>query len=72
MVLGAFMRCNSGEVPTDHHTLFFLLNPNGPGFNHAAFEVCDLNDLMARHDHLKNRQRTPHWGVSPYLGQPSL
>ena len=36
--LGAFMRCDRGEEPTDHHTLFLMQSPKGPGFNHAAFE----------------------------------
>jgi catechol 2,3-dioxygenase-like lactoylglutathione lyase family enzyme len=67
MVLGAFMRCDKGEVPTDHHTLFLFQNPQGPGFNHAAFEVSNLNDLMAGHDHLKNRQHKPHWGVGRHI-----
>ena len=47
--LGAFLRCDRGETPTDHHTLFLAQSPKGPGFNHAAFEVADLDDLMAGH-----------------------
>ncbi len=65
--IGAFMRCDRGDQPTDHHTLFLLQNPKGPGFNHAAFEVRDLDDLMAGHDHLKAAQRTPAWGVGRHI-----
>ncbi len=65
--IGAFMRCDRGDQPTDHHTLFLLQNPKGPGFNHAAFEVRDLDDLMAGHDHLKAGQRTPAWGVGRHI-----
>lgn len=65
--IGAFMRCDRGETPTDHHTLFLLQGPTGPGFNHAAFEVRDLDDLMAGHDHLKAGARKPAWGVGRHI-----
>lgn len=65
--VGAFLRCDRGDAPTDHHTLFLVQNPKGPGFNHAAFEVRDLDDLMAGHDHLKAASRTPAWGVGRHL-----
>ncbi|MCF8505953.1 MAG: VOC family protein [Caulobacter sp.] len=65
--LGAFLRCDRGDTPTDHHTLFLFQNPKGPGFNHAAFEVRDLDDLMAGHDHLKSASRTPAWGVGRHV-----
>ena len=65
--LGAFMRCDRGTEPTDHHTLFLLQHPNGPGFNHAAFEVDDLDDLMAGHYHLQSAGHTAHWGVGRHI-----
>jgi catechol 2,3-dioxygenase-like lactoylglutathione lyase family enzyme len=65
--IGAFLRCDRGEVPTDHHTLFLLQAPQGPGFNHAAFEVRDLDDLMVGHDHLRAAARTPAWGVGRHI-----
>jgi catechol 2,3-dioxygenase-like lactoylglutathione lyase family enzyme len=65
--LGAFMRCDRGAQPTDHHTLFLLQHPNGKGFNHAAFEVADLDDLMTGHTHLKAQGRDPHWGVGRHI-----
>lgn len=64
---GAFLRCDLGDEPTDHHSLFLLQHPNGPGFNHAAFEVADLDDLMCGHDHLKDAGQTPHWGVGRHI-----
>jgi len=61
---GAFMRCDRGEEPTDHHSLFLVQMPGGrPGFHHAAFEVRDLDDLMAGHNHLQRRQHRSAWGV---------
>lgn len=65
--IGAFMRCDRGETPTDHHTLFLIQSPKGPGFNHAAFEVADLDDLMAGHDRLKAAGRHAEWGVGRHI-----
>jgi len=67
MAIGAFMRCDRGETPTDHHTLFLLQSPNAPRFNHAAFEVADFDDLMLGHSHLKQAKRTPVWGVGRHI-----
>lgn len=65
--LGAFMRCDRGDIPTDHHTLFLVQSPSGPGFNHAAFEVAGLDDLMLGHHYLKAAERTPEWGVGRHI-----
>jgi catechol 2,3-dioxygenase-like lactoylglutathione lyase family enzyme len=65
--LGAFLRCDRGDTPTDHHTLFIIQGPQGPGFIHAAFEVADLDDLMAGHDRLKSAGATPDWGVGRHI-----
>jgi catechol 2,3-dioxygenase-like lactoylglutathione lyase family enzyme len=65
--LGAFLRCDRGEQPTDHHTLFLLQAPKGPGFNHAAYEVADLDDLMRGHQRLKDAGRRAEWGVGRHI-----
>ena len=65
--LGAFLRCDRGDTPTDHHTLFLAQSPKGPGFNHAAFEVADLDDLMAGHQRLKDTGRHSEWGVGRHI-----
>lgn len=65
--LGAFLRCDRGDTPTDHHTLFLLQAPTGPGFNHAAFEVSGLDDLMKGHSFLKSRERNHAWGVGRHI-----
>jgi len=67
MALGAFMRCDRGDTPTDHHTLFLLQSPSAPRFNHAAFEVTDMDDLMRGHTHLKKSQRKAAWGVGRHI-----
>jgi catechol 2,3-dioxygenase-like lactoylglutathione lyase family enzyme len=65
-VVGAFLRCDRGPIPSDHHTLF-LLGTGKPGFNHAAFEVTDFDDLMCGHDFLKQKGRRHEWGVGRHL-----
>ena len=65
--MGAFMRCDRGDIPTDHHTLFLAQLPSGKGFNHAAFEVASFDDLMLGHNHLKSAKRTPAWGVGRHI-----
>jgi len=64
--LGAFMRCDRGDKPADHHTLF-LLGTGTPKFNHAAFEVTDLDDLMSGHDVLKDKAYRHQWGIGRHF-----
>ncbi|MFK7919696.1 MAG: VOC family protein [Ilumatobacter sp.] len=64
--LGAFMRCDRGPIHVDHHTLF-CVGRGAAGFNHAAFEVADLDDLMAGHTHLQNAAREHQWGVGRHI-----
>jgi catechol 2,3-dioxygenase-like lactoylglutathione lyase family enzyme len=69
VTLGAFLRCDRGDTPTDHHTLFLAQLPSGPGFNHAAFEVRDIEDLLAGHARLTAQAYDLAWGVGRhYLG----
>jgi len=69
VAIGAFLRCDRGALPCDHHTVFLLQTDNRPHFMHAAFEVADFDDLMAGHEHLKAKSRTAAWGVGRhYLG----
>ncbi|HKN00362.1 MAG TPA: VOC family protein [Candidatus Binataceae bacterium] len=64
--IGAFLRCNRGNIPSDHHTLF-LLGTGTPAFNHAAYEVVDLDDLMCGHDWLKEKGHRHEWGVGRHV-----
>jgi len=67
MSIGAFLRCDRGDHPTDHHTLFLLQGPAGVGFHHAAFEVVDVDDLLAGHVRLNQAGWEPEWGVGRHL-----
>lgn len=64
--LGAFLRCDQGERYVDHHTLF-LIHRGSPGFNHAAFEVANFDDLMLGHTHLAEQQRKHQWGIGRHV-----
>lgn len=65
-LLSAFMRCDRGETYTDHHTLA-VAQLGEPGFEHAAFEVEDLDSVMAGHDHLKSAEYQHHAGVGRHV-----
>ena len=65
--IGAFLRCDRGDTPTDHHTLALVEGVGDIVFNHAAFEVADLDDLLAGHRRLANAGWVPHWGVGRHL-----
>lgn len=65
--LGAFMRCDRGDKPADHHTLFLAQLPGELGLLHAAFEVANLDDLMLGHQHLKAQGREAAWGVGRHI-----
>lgn len=68
VAIGAFLRCDRGDQPCDHHTLFLLERGGAPaGFMHAAYEVLDLDDLMAGHDHLVAAGYRHQWGVGRHI-----
>ncbi len=70
--MGAFMRCNQGDKPVDHHTINNIALPGDgyPGpYGHAGYEVSDsVDDLMAGHYHLKTNGEYFHeWGIGRHL-----
>jgi len=65
-VVTAFLRCNRGGAFTDHHTL--LCVGIGPvGFDHAAFEVEDIDAVMLGHEHLVTAGYQHHAGVGRHV-----
>jgi len=64
---GAFLRCDRGKSPVDHHTVVFGQFTKGPRFLHAAFEVANIEDLMLGHAFLKSRNRRHVWGVGRHF-----
>ncbi len=65
-VITAFMRCDRGDAFTDHHTLL-CVGVGEVGFDHAAFEVEDVDEVMAGHDHLKKAGYDHHAGVGRHI-----
>jgi catechol 2,3-dioxygenase-like lactoylglutathione lyase family enzyme len=67
-VIASFMHCGVGEQYTDHHTIAVISSPDGSNrFDHTAFEVLDLDDLMQGHAHLKARNYEHAWGVGRHI-----
>lgn len=64
--IGAFLRCDQGERYVDHHTLF-LIGAGRVGFNHAAFEVADFDDLMRGNTHLAESGYRHQWGIGRHI-----
>lgn len=65
--IGAFMRCDRGEEPSDHHSVFIAQMPGGPCYWHAAFEVLDMDDLLIGHEYLEKRNYDLEWGVGRHV-----
>jgi len=65
-VITAFLRCDRGDEYTDHHTLL-CVGVGEPGFDHAAFEVEDLDAVMIGHDHLVQGGYQHHAGVGRHV-----
>jgi len=64
--VASFMRCDRGEVHTDHHTLV-CLGLGEVGLDHAAFEVEDIDAVMLGHDHLKRAGYRHHAGIGRHI-----
>jgi catechol 2,3-dioxygenase-like lactoylglutathione lyase family enzyme len=65
-VVTAFMRCDRGNEFADHHTLL-CVGLGEPGFDHAAFEVEDVDAVMAGHDHLTSAGYDHHAGIGRHV-----
>ena len=67
-VIAAFMHCGLGDRWTDHHTLALISAPDGrPRFDHSAFEVVDMDDVVQGGEHLKARGWQHSWGVGRHI-----
>ncbi len=66
--VAAFMHCGLGETWTDHHTVAIIAASDGRArFDHSAFEVLDLDDVMLGGEYLKARGRQHSWGVGRHV-----
>ncbi|MEU9573416.1 VOC family protein [Streptomyces massasporeus] len=62
----AFIRCDLGSVPADHHTLAMHLGP-GTGYVHSAYQVTDLDSIAAGGEYLKERGYQRSWGIGRHI-----
>ncbi|MGZ0199530.1 VOC family protein [Streptomyces sp. RM1] len=62
----AFMRCDRGDTPADHHTLAMHLGP-GLGYVHSAYQVTDLDALAAGGQYLAERGYHRAWGIGRHI-----
>jgi catechol 2,3-dioxygenase-like lactoylglutathione lyase family enzyme len=62
----AFIRCDLGSVPSDHHTLAMALQPQ-TGYLHSAYQVTDLDEVAAAGEHLRERGYTHAWGIGRHI-----
>lgn len=62
----AFIRCDRGEVPTDHHTLAMALGPRNK-YLHSAFQVADLDALAAGGEYLLEQGFRRSWGIGRHI-----
>ena len=66
-LMGIFSRCDRGEKPADHHSLFFLPAPiqsnSKSGLNHVSYEMVNIDDVFMGHEILAKQGYEPEWGI---------
>ncbi|WP_436843104.1 VOC family protein [Streptomyces collinus] len=62
----AFIRCDQGSLPVDHHTLALHLGP-GTGYVHSAYQVTDLDSIAAGGEYLAERGYKRSWGIGRHI-----
>jgi catechol 2,3-dioxygenase-like lactoylglutathione lyase family enzyme len=58
----AFIRCDRGSVPADHHTLALLLGPVA-SYAHSAYQVTDFDAVAAGGQYLLEKGYHRAWGI---------
>ena len=62
----AFIRCDLGSVPSDHHTLAMALMPQ-TGYLHSAYQVADIDEVAASGEYLRERGYRHAWGLGRHI-----
>jgi len=62
----AFMRCDLGSTPSDHHTLAMALQPE-TAYLHSAYQVTDLDEVAASGEYLRERGYRHAWGLGRHI-----
>lgn len=66
----AFMRCDRGDTPSDHHTLGFAVAPE-LGHSHSAFEMDTYEEIAVAKEWMSHRDKTMNykhgWGIGRHI-----
>src|SRR5271166_1915352 len=62
----AFIRCDLGSVPADHHTLAMALMPH-TGYLHSAYQLTDLDEVAASGEYLREHGYRHAWGLGRHI-----
>ena len=62
----AFIRCDLGSVPSDHHTLAMHLGMHN-GYVHSAYQVTDLDAVATGGMHLSKEGYKRVWGIGRHI-----
>jgi catechol 2,3-dioxygenase-like lactoylglutathione lyase family enzyme len=62
----AFIRCDLGSVPADHHTLAMGLQPR-TGYLHSAYQLADLDEVAASGEYLREHGYRHAWGLGRHI-----
>jgi catechol 2,3-dioxygenase-like lactoylglutathione lyase family enzyme len=62
----AFIRCDLGSVPSDHHTLAMALQPR-TRYVHSAYQLTDLDEVAAAGEYLRERGYRHSWGIGRHI-----
>lgn len=62
----AFLRCDRGADPADHHTVVIAAGPRDH-YDHAAFETLDLDAVALGGEYLLRRGWVQNWGVGRHI-----
>ena len=65
-IVTSFLRCDRGAEYTDHHTLL-CVGLGEVDFDHAAFEVEDIDAVMVGHDYLAKAGYDHHAGIGRHV-----
>jgi hypothetical protein len=62
----AFIRCDHGSVPADHHTIAMTLHPRTE-YLHSAYQLTDLDEVAASGEYLRERHYRHAWGIGRHI-----
>ncbi|MBV9383204.1 MAG: VOC family protein [Streptosporangiaceae bacterium] len=62
----AFIRCDLGSVPADHHTLAMILQPRTE-YVHSAYQLTDTDEVAASGEYLRERGYRHAWGIGRHV-----